>query len=149
MQFKTWNRVLFFKPACPDFLSFGHEVSIWFTTYFMIFLWCFGACKGQSVICQWLLIIGKAHWMFTQHILSAFMLCFPATGQVRNTCMYVAGGEDDMYVKSVEYAVRNPACCANTFDYTRTIDLTSASTVTLPSKPKVCCTTDECLSILY
>lgn len=69
--------------------------------------------------------------------------------------MYVAGGEDDMYVKSVEYAVRNPACCANTFDYTRTIDLTSASTVTLPSKPKVCCTTDEwrfvafssCLSI--
>lgn len=85
------------------------------------------------------------------------MLCFPATGQVRNTCMYVVGGGDDMYVKSVEYAARNPACYANTYDYTRMLDLMSASTVTLPSKPKVCSTTDKsrfvalssCLSILY
>ncbi len=48
----------------------------------------------------------------------------------------VAGGAD-MYVKSVEFAVRNPACCANTYDYTRTLGPTSASTATSPSKPKV------------
>ncbi len=48
-----------------------------------------------------------------------------------------AAGGADMYVKSVEYAVRNPACCANTYDCTRTLGPTSASTATSPSKPKV------------
>lgn len=65
------------------------------------------------------------------------MLGFPGTGQVRSTCMSGAGGEGAMYVKSVEYAVRNPACCANTYGCTRTLGPTSASTATSPSKPKV------------
>lgn len=64
--------------------------------------------------------------------------------------MYVDGEEVDMYVKSVEYAVRNPACCANTYDSTRMPDHMSASTVTLPSKPKVCCSNaDEWISVAF
>lgn len=52
-------------------------------------------------------------------------------------CMCEAVEEGSMYVRSVEFAARNPACWRNTFARTQTSGHMSASTVTLLLKPKV------------
>lgn len=114
--------------------------------------WCFNLTSCLLII-PWLTIkslsnqssfpITLINVMFSAVEVGIFYFCYHdtllliGTNQTKSMCMCEAADEGSMYVRSVEFAARNPACWRNTFARTQTSGPMSASTVTLPLKRKV------------